>query len=414
MRKFLAFLTALSLLYLFIPVMAEAPPAPTPLPGYTLRASPDEILVFATRSLKGNLAGTITPDGAQDVQVLGVTGDWCYISFTCSQETRYGYVPLSCFEVAPAATPTPPPEFTIPAGTPAWVQNIGIGYRLNLRQEPKSLAKSIGKYYTGTPVTLTGISENGFAQVLLAGSALGWMDLRFLTSDSEGFVPEMPLVTVKGSNAALRSGPGTSYPRLERFDRGTQVTVFGVRSDGWYHVQVEEWVGYMAESLLSGNFPFGYGMDSDNPSLTEANTDRSSVYYINSRSSDGQLHLRKSASTSSKSMGLFYTGTPLTVITYTRTGWAYVRIGQTEGYMASDYFANIPPFQYGTPRILHNSRATGLNLRETPSTGGALLAFVPNNAEVILLGELSNGWCFVDYNGVLGYMLNNGSLDQNN
>lgn len=410
MRKFYALLTAFCLLQFVLPASAQSPPTPTPLPGYTLRAAPDEILVFTTRSLKGNLAGTLMPDGNQDVQVLDVTGEWCYISFTTDTGTRYGYVPLSCFDVVPQATPAPEPMLSFPAGTAAWVVNIDNSYRLNLRQEARSLAVSNGKYYTGTPVILTGATENGFAQVLLAGTALGWMDLRFLTTDAESFVPETPIVTVKGSGAVLRSGPGTDYPRLRRYERGTPVTVLGVRSDGWYHVQVDDRVGYMNDVLLSGNFPFGYGMDSDNPSIAESTTDQSSVFYINTRSSGGQLHLRKSASASSKSMGLFYTGTPLSVTGYTRTGWAYVRIGQTEGYMAADYFTEVQPQQYGAVRFIRNSRATGLNLRDEPSTGGALLSFVPNNSKVILLGELSNDWCYVDYNGTLGYMLGSNNL----
>lgn len=410
MRKFLALLTALSLPLSILPAAAESPPTATPLPGYTLRASPVDILVYATRSLKGNLVGTITPDSSADVQVLALNGDWCYISLTTSQGTRRGYVPLSFFDVAPASTPTPAPATTYVAGTLAWVQNAGSGYRLNLREEPRLLAKSVGKYFTGAPVTLTGTTENGFAQVLLAGTTLGWMDLRYLTTDAEAFVPELPVVTIKGNSAALRSGPGTDNPRLGSYDHGMQVTVLGVRPDGWYHVQVGDAIGYIAETLLSGAFPFGYGMDSDNPNLAESNTDQSSVFCVNTRATGVQLHLRKAATASAKSMGLFYTGTPLVVISYTRTGWSYVRIGQTEGYMAAEYFSSTPTQQYGDRRMVQNSRATGLNLRETPSTGGALMSFVPNGTEVILLGELSNGWCYVDCNGQLGYMLDNDSL----
>lgn len=414
MRRFLALLTALIIPLAILSPSAESPPGPTAIPGYTLRASPDEILIFATRSLKGNLVGTIPPSSSAEVQVLNVTGDWCYISFTTSQGIRYGYVPLSCFDVAPKSTPTPAPVVTYPAGTIAWVRNVDSGYRLNLRQEPRILAASLGKYFTGTPVTMTGIFENGFAQVLLAGTTLGWMNLSYLSVDAESFVPELPIMTVKGSGAALRAGPGTDHPRLARYDHGTQVIVLGVRSDGWYHVQIGDIVGYISETLLSGTFPFGYGMDSDNPSLTESTSDQSSVFYINTRSTGKQLHLRKSSNASSKSMGLFYTGTPLTVINYTRTGWAYVRIGQTEGYMAAEYFTSTPPQQYGDQRSVQNRHANGLNLRDTPSTSGELLTFVPNNTIITLLGELSNGWCYVDCNGTLGYMLGQDSLESIN
>jgi len=238
------------------------------------------------------------------------------------------------------------------------------------------------------------------------------MELRYLTTDALSFVPETPMVTVSSrSGTILRAGPGTETDRLARFPYGTLVTVLGVRSDGWYHVQAGDQIGYMTESVLSGNFSSSYGMDSDNPSVNGSTTDQTSVFYINTRAAGGQLHLRKSASSASKSLGLFYTGTPLNVVSYTRTGWAYVRIGQTEGYMAADYLTFIPPTQYGATCILRNSRATGLNLRSTPSTGGELIGFAPNYSTLTLLGELSDGWCYVDYNGTLGYMLGEGSLE---
>lgn len=405
MRKFFALTTALCLLMSSSPASAETSPTATPLPVYTLRASHDEVRVFATRSMKANIVGYIIPGSTQEVHVLSVSGDWCYIGFTSVYGMSYGYVPLSSFEVTAKPTPTPVPAPSYEAGTPAWIQNRDSGYRLNLREEPSVTAKSIGKYYTGTPVTLTGQIKYGFAQVLLAGTTLGWLDIRFLTTDGISFVPETPVLTVQNNGATLRSGPSTSYSRLNWYPKGTAVTILGVRSDGWYHVQVDEQVGYMAESVLSGTFPFGYGMDSDHPSVTSSTTDQTSVFYINTRTAGGQLHLRKSASSTSKSLGLFYTGTPLTIVNYTRTGWAYVRIGQIEGYMDADYLTTTKPTQYGMNRTIQNTRATGLNLRSLPSTGGELLKFAPNYSNITVLGELSDGWCYVEYDGTLGYML---------
>ena len=253
---------------------------------------------------------------------------------------------------------------------------------------------------------LTGLAENGFLQVLVAGTLAGWVDERYITVDSLAFVPEMPLVTVRSSTGTiLRGGPGTNYERIARIGYGSPVTVLGVRSDGWYHVQVDDQVGFMAETVLSGAFPYGYGVDSDNPASKNQNANTESTFYINTRSTGGVLNLRKSASSSAKSLGKFYTGTPLTVLTYTRTGWAYVRIGQTEGYMDADYLTPSQPTQFGDKRTIRNKRANGLNLRSTPSTGGELLIFVPNNSQVIVLGELSDGWCYVLYGNLEGYML---------
>lgn len=407
MRRFAAWLSALLLFFSVHGAHAEKTVYATasPLPGYTLRPADEARLVFATMSLKGNLVGTLLPGADQQAEVLQVSGDWCYIRFFADDSLRFGYVPVSYFDLAPASpTPAPTPAtLTYEPGTSAWILNWAEGYRLNLRKEPSYSAATLGKYYTGTPLTLTGQVQDGYAQVLLAGTTLGWVDVRFITTDATAFVPELPMLTVKnpGSGANLRTEPSTNASRLGWYADGTVVTVLGVRADGWYHVTVGEETGFISEGLLSGSFPYDYGMDSDHPDLTEA----SATLYINMRSASGQLNLRRSASTSAKSLGLFYTGTPLTVLSYTRTGWAYVRIGQMEGYLDADYLTETAPTRYGETRIVRNSRASGLNLRALPSTGGELLTFVENYESVTVLGDLTDGWCYVDYQGTLGYML---------
>jgi len=402
MRKVLLLILALCFT---VPTLAESYPTSTPPPAYTLRESADEVRVFATRSTKANIVGYIIPGSRQEVQVLSVTNDWCYVSFSSVYGTSYGYIPLSFFDKAVVPTPTPAPEVTWQAGTPAWVSNAHEGYRLNLRAEPAWTAASLGKYYTGTQVILTGNAEGGFLQVLLEGQ-LGWMDARYLTTDALTFVPETPMVTIASMNGGvLRAGPSADSARITRCSYGTPVTVLGVCANGWYHITTDEYTGYIAESVLSGTFPYGYGMDSDNPDQNPVITDQKSVFYTNTRSTNGVLNLRKSASSNARSLGKFYTGTPLTIISYTRTGWAYVRIGQTEGYMDTDYITPEKPKQSGSQRVIRNTRANGLNLRSIPSTGGEILAFLPNYTEVTVLGELSDGWCYIQYGEVFGYML---------
>lgn len=409
MKRFCALFTALCLIFCLIPAWADFAPAatPTPLPGYSLREPADRLRVFATASAKGNIVGYIMPGGQHQVHVLRLQGEWCYISFTTENGVSYGYLPLSCFEAAATPTPTPAPEIQFAVGTAGWIMNSAEGYRVNLREEPSATAKSLGKYYTGTHLTLTGQVRDGFAQVLLAGTTIGWLAARFLTTDSLAFVPELPSVTIQnhGSGANLRSGPATNYSRLGWYQHGTKVTVLGVRADGWYHVMIEDKVGFISESLLSGTFPYGYGTDSDDPLLSDNMADGETVLYLNTRSTGGQVNLRKEASKSSKSLGVFYTGTPVTIVSYTRTGWAYVRIGHTEGYMDADYLAAAKPTQCGVQRIIRNSKASGLNLRSLPSTGSEILAFLDNYSQVTVLGELSDGWCYVQVGETLGYMM---------
>lgn len=406
MKRFLAGLTAICLGLSTFPVAAESLPFATiaPLSGYTLRRTDGEMIVFAAKSLKANIAGTITWD-TPDIHVLDVQGEWCCISFPTANGIGFGYLPLSAFDVAvqaPAATPSPAPEFT--TGTMAWVLNSGIGYRVNLREQPSDSATSLGKYYTGTPVTLTGPIENGFAQILLAGT-LCWLDIRFLTTDAQQFVPETPMLSVAENGANLRAAPSSSAERLDWLSYGTLVTVLGVRADGWYHVMANDQIGYVSASLLSGTFPYDYGTDSDDPLLNAPITDGTTVLYLNTRSAGGQLHLRKEPSTGAKSLGVFYTGTPVTIISYTRTGWVYLRIGHLEGYMDADYLASVKPTQCGEIRTVRNSQTSGLNLRSLPSTGGEILDYLKNYTQVTVLGDLSDGWCYVLYGDVYGYML---------
>lgn len=407
MKRFCALTTALCLFFSNAPATAENPGEPrAPLPGYTLRHSAEEVKVFAAPNMKANIVGYIIPGGQQQVDVLSVSGEWCYVGFTSIYGTSYGYLPLAFFDVAATPSPTPVPTTTYAAGTPVWIVNALVGSRLNLREAASSSAKSLGKYYTGTPAVLTGASADGFVQVLVAERLLGWVDARFITTNALSFVPELPMLTIHnpGSGATLRSGPGTINQRVGWYEHGTMLTVLGVRADGWYHVMIGNQVGYIAETLLSGTLSYTHGTDSDNPLLSSPVNDEMSLY-INTRSTGGQLNLRKSASVSAKSLGLFYTGTPLTVINYTRDGWAYVRIGCTEGYLDADYLTATKPTQYGQPYAVRNSRATGLNLRSLPSTGGEILGFAPNYSTVIVLGELSDGWCYVQFDDTVGYML---------
>ena len=408
MKHLIALLAAFCMACFSFFSLAESGPfaTPTPVPGYTLKATDEELIVFATKSTKANIAGIITQDTAADVRLLAIEGEWGYISFSASFGTGYGYLPMSNFQKETTPTATPAEVILFDAQQAAWICNSGEGYRVNLREAPAQTAKSLGKYYTGVPVTLTGQYRDGYAQVLLDG-VLAWLDMRFVTQDASAFVPEMPMVTIdNGSGSAyLRSGPSSDVSRLGRYENGTQVTVMGVRSDGWYHVMISDMTGYISDAVLSGIFPYQYGTDSDDPLLYDNMADGTTVMYINTRSNGGQLNLRKDASTASKSLGLFYTGTPVTVISYTRTGWAYVHIGYTEGYVDADYLTATQPTQMGQTRTVRNSHADGLNLRRLPSTGSEILAFLPNYTQVTVLGDLSDGWCYVVNDDQYGYML---------
>lgn len=381
-------------------------PTPAASPALVLRPSADEVKAYESPSVNAKIVGYIIPGSrTQKVNVLYGQGSWYYVSFTSIYGVSYGWIPASCFvstaTSTPVLTPTPSPT---PALNGSWYVTTNVsGNRLNLRTQPNQNATSLGKYYAGTPVQPTGRSSNGYYQVRI-GTFTGYMDARYLTNNPYSLTSELPQVTVNhpGSGLNLRLGPSTDYQKVTWLPHGTQVTVLGIRQDGWYHVMALDQVGFVSCEYLSRTFSWQYG-DSDAASSSVVAT-----LVVAGGGSDNQacLHLRKEPSTYAESLGLFYGGTEVEVLAYTRTGWAQVRIGQVSGYMDMRYLGQVgTATRYGDERVISNPYGTGLNLRALPSTQGEVLLLCPNGATVTVLGELKSGWSYVQVGNVFGYMI---------
>lgn len=409
MRKLISLL--LILLTLCIPACAEyvtrLTPAPTQQtrPEVVLRPSEDEVKVYATPHMKAGIVGYIIVGGRQQVEVIGMQDGWYQVAFTSIYGTSRGWIPASFFEPVATPTPAPTPTPVPPLEVSAFVRNTAAGYRLNLRSSPSVGARSLGKYFTGTPVTLTGERMSGYAYVRI-GNTYGWMDERFLTTDPYSFYSELPqvMVSTTGSGGYLREGPGSSYPSSARYPNGTAVTVLGIRDDEWYHVAVGGKIGYMSVTVLNNTFSWQYGMDSDSPAVSGGLSGADAVAYIHV-SLGSTTYLKASDSASSRTVGYLYDGCPVNILSYTRTGWVYVRIGDLTGYVDLTYLSTQRPSQTGVSRIIRNSYGTGLNLRTLPDTGSQVIRLCPNYSTVIVMAELENGWCYVQYGSDMGYMM---------
>lgn len=413
MKKWICLIALLLAVLCVTPAMAQyvvyITPTPQVIPELQLKPSTDEVKAYKNPSLSSQLVGYIIVGGRQEVQVLAMQDDWYYVGFTSIYGTSYGWIQASCFEPVPTATPEPvPTPIPTPVTDPntAYVFNSQSGYRLNLRTEPSASSTSLGKYYTGVPVTLNGRSRNGYQHVTI-GTLSGWMDQRYLTGTNLFFEDEMPIVTVDNlrSGVNLRSGPSTSYARIGWYPHGTDVVVLGVRADGWYHVMISGQSGFVSSTLLSDSFPWQYGSDSDNPAVTGALSGAVNTQYVMAQGANAQLPMYASASHTGRVLGRFYTGTQVTVLSYTRTGWNYVRIGDLEGYMDANYLSITAPEQYGVRCSIENPYGTGLNLRRMPSSTSEIIRLCPNYTQVIVLGDLHDGWCYVQVGEQTGYMM---------
>ena len=109
---------------------------------------------------------------------------------------------------------------------------------------------------------------------------------------------------------------------------------------------------------------------------------------------------------------MFYTGCPVRIISYTRTGWACVSIGEMQGYMDISCLVSAKPAQSGKQRIISNPYGTGLNLRTLPTTDSTVIRLCRNSTRVTVLGDLTDGWCYVQSGADQGYMMGTRLIDR--
>lgn len=410
MKKLLALSLALCLTLCAAPSLAESIGDALILPSGGTQATPDPsvidsllqgieqtyypagtIPVYQNPNTSSSILGTLSPD--QPFVVHEVQGDWFKIAF----QRTYGWILGSSLTQTPGGA----------IGAQYYVVNPMPTQRLNLRVTPSTAAESLGKYYSGTPVQATGAPQNGWMPVKI-GTTAGWMRADYLTQSSMAVgSAAMPTVTVangSGSGLNLRTQPNTRASILGLYPNGTSVVVLGVRSDGWYHVMVQNKIGYMMASKLSQTFPYNQMTDSDS-SAADAPGSSATVMAVSNPNPADRLNLREKPSRSSASLGRYYNGTSVDVQSISSDGWAYVVIGPMAGYMDASYLGEVGSVSSADIHaVITNRYGSGLNLRETPSLSAVILGLYPNGTDVLILGMLPSGWTHVMVGGRMGFM----------
>ncbi len=123
------------------------------------------------------------------------------------------------------------------------VENPDPSDRLNLREKPSSDAKSLGKFYNGTPVTVNKIS-NGWANVTI-GVQSGWMDIVFLKELPYATDASVPVQTL--ANVAFTEKPSNESISTTGFPAGIIIKIYGDLNDGWHYAYYKGNWGYIQE-----------------------------------------------------------------------------------------------------------------------------------------------------------------------
>ena len=131
-----------------------------------------------------------------------------------------------------------------------WATVRGQSDRVHLRAGCSKDEPSMGLYFTGCPVWVTGEAWNGYSAVVI-GMENGYMMTKYLSYDY--VTPKTPVGTVKtrnGSRVNLRSEPNMDAPVVRTLSSGTEVTVYGETKSGWYYVDTGWDEGYIKSNLV--------------------------------------------------------------------------------------------------------------------------------------------------------------------
>ena len=306
------------------------------------------------------------------VQLLGENGDWYYVY---SPRTNHsGYASKTFLNAGNGSV------------TVTGTVNISSTAFLNLRDKPSTASTVIDKYYGGAVCTVLDDSTPGWYYVEIDGQR-GFFSSQYIKLQ-QYYTGEIAWIsTQNGGPLNMRQAPSSSAKITGKYSNGTQVNVLA-KGTGFWRVAVNGITGYMDSSCLTDYGPSpsplygGYAV---------VKTVKASSY----------LHLRASASTSSKSLAKLKNGAMVEVL-IAGSEWCRVKdpVSGKTGFVSSDY---VILYNASVTRTAQN-HGSYVNLRSKASTGGKVLMKVNSGSQVTVLIP-GDEWCRVNYNGTIGYMM---------
>ena len=267
------------------------------------------------------------------------------------------------------------------------------GGRLNLRQYASKTSRSLGKYDSGSWVTVQGQNTSGWYPVRTMDGKTGYMAGNYLTFAQNGSIGTVAYAN--GGYVNLRQGPSLDYAVVTRVTSGMTVNILDASYE-WNYVSVNvggaTYTGYMHDSLI-------------NKSTTTATV---------STRNGGKVNVRRGPSSSYGSIGSLKSGTRVTVL-LKGNGWCQITGGGLTGFMATSYLSNMGTTNSGSnsnsgtvstrTAYVNNPKSTQvLYLRESPSQSAKALGQYANGTQVKVVSYGAT-WCEVYVGTRHGYMM---------
>lgn len=385
-----------------------------------------------------------------EVTIDGTSGNWYKVTVKVGGTTKKGYVHSDYITKDGGSTNT--------SVNGSGVVNVN---GLNVRSGPSTSSSVIGSVNSGTKVTikeklgewykvsvkLGGVTKDGymFAQYVTRTGGSNGSSNNGGNSGSDNSDTSVGGAEGTVNTAALnvRSGPGTSYTRIDCISKGTEVTILSEDGD-WYKVKFGGKTGYVSARYITKKS--GSSNGGGNSDGSDSNTSIKNKLGVVNVSA---LNLRAKATTNSSVVTCLYAGTQVTIESST-TGWYKVntKVGgkSYSGYVASQYVTitgDAPSDggsdnnggdnsgnnggdnsgnnggdnsgnnggsdngNAGTEKKTGKVNTAVLNFRSGPSTSSSVIGSLRLGTSVTILSE-SGGWYNIEvlYNGrtVTGYV----------
>ena len=221
-------------------------------------------------------------------------------------------------------------------------------------------------------------SRGGYTQTALPGADQGIYDYALVSGTSR---------------VNLRAGPGVNYEVINAVDENTWVGVTGEWGD-WCSIYVPKTrqAGYMSANYLKR------GDQSPAPASASG--------VVSNPKSTQFLNLRAYPSYDAQVLGIFYNGTPFTVLSSSSDGWIQVLVNTQVGYFRKEYVSLVST-STGTIRYVQSPNGGKVNLRSAPFlNGSSIIGQYPAGTQVsvLLSSPVQGAYWKVSVNGAAGYM----------
>ncbi len=277
-----------------------------------------------------------------------------------------------------------------------------FGGWLILRNAPSYSGKIISSYPSGTVVQITGRSGSWYS-VIAPDGMTGYMLGNYLKIQGSGISSgsDAWVTSKNGLNVRLRTGPGTNYSILSSYAPGTKVVVISYGKD-WSMIRVGNFTGYMmTRYLTSKNNSGNNGQVNPVPAPGEYDV------YVTSRNGKG-VNLRMGPSKINKAIAAYDVGTAARMIQYGAT-WSYIRIGQTYGYMMTEFLTTSKPSGNGSaPAVpvayVTSANGKSVNLRTGPGKQYQVITSFAVGTPLTVISNVAD-WCYISIGNYNGYMM---------